>query len=208
MAQSTLIASPSTLDRSAFERTYLGWDYVPGRQWEQLEPRQRDLHLLWTKKLVPLFEDFGRIRRRDLSERELRRSKALLDLVGRGGLSFQVSPANGHNGAVDCSLTSAGEVGDERLRVIIDIRTSKSDMQRISIAARGTSGPFEIALLWLPQPDSERGSVMLFPDAMKGKHHFGIAAFNRRQFADISEALVEYLTHRRPVQVNGRGARS
>jgi hypothetical protein len=81
-------------------------------------------------------------------------------------------------------------------------------MQRISIAARGTSGPFEIALLWLPQPDSERGSVMLFPDAMKGKHHFGIAAFNRRQFADISEALVEYLTHRRPVQVNGRGARS
>jgi hypothetical protein len=171
----------------------LGWTFVPDDLWELLSPGQQDLHLLWTKKLVPLYDGYGRIRRRHLREESLQTIRMLLEVIGRGGMSFQTSSQVETHGSRNRTLHSRVSWDDLHARVAVNVLTSPNQMQRISISARDQVNSFEVRLVWLPQDDDARGSVMLFPDAMQTSHNFGIAAFNRLQFAAICDALTHYL---------------
>src|SRR5437667_6200056 len=67
---------------------FLAYPHVSDDLWQDLKPGQRDLHLLWTKKFVPLYDDAERVRDEDLAAGDRHRIKALLEGIECRRLPF------------------------------------------------------------------------------------------------------------------------
>jgi hypothetical protein len=174
---------------------FLSYPHVSDDLWQELKPGQRDLHLLWTKKFVPLFDDADRVRDEDLAAGDRQRIKALLRRIASRRLAFH-GPETFHTAAGAAAfLHGHADLCEERLTLEVIALTSPQEAppaERISIHAHGARTEIDIVILWRPQDDPRRGSVLLYPQAAHSRRRFGIAAFNRAQFAALSAAFIEY----------------
>jgi hypothetical protein len=174
---------------------FLAFTDVPDDLWQLLEPSQRELHALWTKKFAPLYESGERVQDQDLSPRDRQVIGAMLDAIAFRRLPFQ-RPVNYRTTGGDVTFLHArGQVLGESMAFEIIAAPSALDSEtppRISLHAHGATTEIDIILEWRPQVDPQRGSILLYPQAAKSRRRFGIAAYNRLQFGGICRALIEY----------------
>jgi hypothetical protein len=174
---------------------FLSYPHVSDELWQQLKPGQRDLHLLWTKKLVPLYDDPERVRDEDLAAGDRQRIKVLLGSLASRQVALRGPETFNTPAGAAAFLHGHADLCDEQLALEVIAYTSPEGVPpvgRISIHAHGVRTEIDIVILWRPQDDPRRGSVLLYPQAAHSRRRFGIAAFNRGQFAAISDALIEY----------------
>ena len=174
---------------------YLAFPRIDDAVWSKLRPGQRDLHLLWTKKLLPLYADEERVRSEDLGPGDRESILQLLDAIAarrltlKGPEEFRTSAGEGAflHGYTDLR-------GDRTTLEVIVLKPEdgSSDADRISIHAHGIASEIDIVILWRAQEDPGRGSVLLYPQAAHSRRRFGIAAFNRAQFRAIADAFIDY----------------
>src|SRR5688500_15755347 len=115
---------------------YLAYTRIPERVWQDLTPSQRSLHLLWTKKFVPLFGNYSRVRREDASERDREYIEALLHLLGQRQVCF-TGPRfyDGLSGQASLCVGEASLLGRPVvIRVVFVLpRAVSPDLPRISL---------------------------------------------------------------------------
>jgi len=174
---------------------YLAFPRVDDAVWLKLQPGQRDLHLLWTKKLLPLYTDEERVRSEDLGPGDRESILQLLSAISarrltlKGPESFRTASGEG------CFLHGRTDLRGEKATlevIVLKPDDGSSEADRISIHAHAIDSEIDIVILWRAQEDPGRGSVLLYPQAAHSRRRFGIAAFNRPQFRAIADAFVEY----------------
>lgn len=105
---------PRIVTRSTAERSmdavgsiaFLAYSPVPQDLWRLLSPAQRDLHLLWARKLAGAYDDYERVRSADVWESERKTIQALIQAISQCRIQFS-GPYSHVASAVDFSFLRA-----------------------------------------------------------------------------------------------------
>jgi hypothetical protein len=182
-------ASAGAPDRSAF----LEVEFVPIERWQALTQRQRDLHLLWTKKLLPLYDDAERVHDADLIEGDRQVILWLLRMLAARAIPLRGPFKEVAKSSERVSFYAQLEMTEGKTTALVSINLVGPDGPGpIVIHLHNLRREIDIVVLWRAKDVPGRGTVSLYPQAFNSSRRFGIAAFNQHQFAGICRALVEY----------------
>lgn len=185
--------------RKAASTAFLASPHVPDSEWRRLRRGERNLHFLWTKRLIPYLSDPARVRSEHLSDEERLYVLQICSSIAKRQLYFARTELTDRVAGLAMEyMRSAPAMSHDSFVVEILVESLERDnkgigLPRLSVSFRGMTVDVQMILEWIPQLDDARGTILLNPQARRCSHRFAVAAFNREQFAEICASLGDYI---------------